>query len=78
MSTAPQSVVMSVQQFCEWSSIGRTKVYEEIATLDVGEANARLQEIYSVAIDPELVRQRVQEMREAGATVAGALSHGLV
>jgi excisionase family DNA binding protein len=32
MSTAPQSVVMSVQQFCEWSSIGRTKVYEEIAT----------------------------------------------
>jgi excisionase family DNA binding protein len=23
---------MSVQQFCEWSSIGRTKVYEEIAT----------------------------------------------
>lgn len=51
-----------------------TDIYEEIATLDVGEANARLQEIYSVAIDPELVRQRVQEMREAGATVAGALS----
>lgn len=23
---------MSVQQFCEWSSIGMTKVYEEIAT----------------------------------------------
>ncbi|MNH55807.1 hypothetical protein D3C73_75510 [compost metagenome] len=41
MPTATQPVVMSVQQFCEWSSIGRTKVYEEIAssrlkTLKVG------------------------------------------
>lgn len=32
MSTATLPVVMSVRQFCEWSSIGRTKVYEEIAT----------------------------------------------
>ncbi len=32
MPTATLPVVMSVQQFCEWSSIGRTKVYKEIAT----------------------------------------------
>ena len=49
-------------------------IYEEIASLDVASANARLQEVYAVQIDPELVRLRVQEMRESGATVAGALS----
>ena len=49
-------------------------IYEEIASLDVASANARLQEVCAVQIDPELVRLRVQEMRESGATVAGALS----
>lgn len=53
-----------------------TALYDEIATLDGTSpgANARLQEIYSAPIDPELVKQRVKEMRETGATVAGALS----
>lgn len=41
MTNTAQPVVMSIQQFCEWSSIGRTKVYEEIAncklrTLKIG------------------------------------------
>ncbi|MFT6563953.1 MAG: IMP dehydrogenase [Actinomycetes bacterium] len=51
-----------------------TALYDEIATMDLRAANARLQEIYAVPIRPELVRRRVQELRETGATVAGALS----
>ncbi len=49
-------------------------LFDEIATLDGVSANARLQEIYAAPIDPDLVKQRVKEMRETGATVAGALS----
>lgn len=49
-------------------------LYDEIATLDGASANARLQEIYASPIDPDLVQQRVKEMRSTGATVAGALS----
>ncbi len=49
-------------------------LFDEIATLDGASANARLQEIYAAPIDPDLVQQRVKEMRETGATVAGALS----
>ena len=32
MLPATQPAVMSIKQFCDWSSIGRTKVYAEIAT----------------------------------------------
>lgn len=49
-------------------------LFDEIATLDAATANARLQEIYAAPINPELVQQRVREMRETGATVAGSLS----
>lgn len=49
-------------------------LYDEIASLHGVGANARLQEIYAAPIDPELVKQRVTEMRATGATVAGALS----
>lgn len=51
-----------------------TALLEEIATMDVVGANIRLQEIYSAPIDPDLVTQRVREVRATGATVAGALS----
>ncbi|WP_273653933.1 GuaB3 family IMP dehydrogenase-related protein [Cellulomonas fimi] len=46
----------------------------EIATLDSARATARMQEIYSAPIQPELVSQRLKEVRAAGVTVAGALS----
>ncbi|XVX19435.1 GuaB3 family IMP dehydrogenase-related protein [Actinomycetota bacterium] len=46
----------------------------EIANLDPNVANARMQEIYSAPIQPELIAERLREVREAGVTVAGALS----
>jgi IMP dehydrogenase len=47
---------------------------EEVATLQDGGATRRMQEIYSAEIDPDLVTLRLREIREAGVTVAGALS----
>ena len=32
METRTSPALMSVQAFCAWASIGRTKVYEEIET----------------------------------------------
>ena len=49
-------------------------LYEEIASLDLAKANERLQQIYGQPIDPELIRERVAQLRSSGATVAGALS----
>jgi IMP dehydrogenase len=46
----------------------------EIATLDEGLAISRMQEIYDAPIEPELIAERLREIREAGVTVAGALS----
>ncbi|WP_020016184.1 GuaB3 family IMP dehydrogenase-related protein [Promicromonospora sukumoe] len=46
----------------------------EIAALPVGEATHRMQEIYSEPIKPELITQRLKEIRSAGVTVAGALT----
>ena len=46
----------------------------EIAALDGSTATARMQEIYAAPIIPELITQRLQEIRSAGVTVAGALS----
>ena len=46
----------------------------EIATLDPALATSRMQEIYAEPIRPELITQRVKEIRDAGVTVAGALS----
>lgn len=51
-----------------------TPLLEEIASLDAGRATARMQEIYAEPIRPELIRARIQEVRDAGVTVAGALS----
>jgi IMP dehydrogenase len=51
-----------------------TGLLEEIGTLDEAAATERLQEIYAAPIRPELIQQRLREMREAGVTVAGSLS----
>ena len=47
---------------------------EEISTLEDATANRRLQEIYQEPISPELVAERIREVRGAGVTVAAALS----
>ncbi|MET0714230.1 MAG: GuaB3 family IMP dehydrogenase-related protein [Mycetocola sp.] len=46
----------------------------EIRTLPEAKATARMQQIYSEPIKPELVTARLAEIRAAGVTVAGALS----
>jgi IMP dehydrogenase len=46
----------------------------EVAGLEGRRATARLQEIYSEPIKPELITARLQEMRDSGVTVAGSLS----
>jgi IMP dehydrogenase len=46
----------------------------EIASLEKAEATRRMQELYSQPIKPELVRDRLAEIRAAGVTVAGALT----
>ena len=48
----------------------------EIASLDEATATRRMQEIYAEDIKPELVTERLREVREAGVTVAGALTPG--
>ena len=47
---------------------------DEIADLDEASATRRLQEIYAKPIREELIVERIREIREAGVTVAGALS----
>ncbi len=49
-------------------------LYDEISNLDLATANSRLQQIYSEPIDPDLITERVKQLRGSGATVAGALS----
>ena len=51
-----------------------TALLEEIATLEPVEATRRMQEIYAEPIKPDLITQRLKEIRAAGVTVAGALS----
>src|SRR3954451_11966895 len=46
----------------------------EIATLDEAAAAQRMQEMYAEPIKPELVRDRLAEIRAAGVTVAGSLT----
>jgi len=46
----------------------------EVADLRGVDATRRLQEIYSEPIKAELITERLREVREAGVTVAGALS----
>ena len=52
-----------------------TPLLKELAALGNGPAAvARMREIYAEPIKPELIRDRVAEIREAGVTVAGSLS----
>jgi IMP dehydrogenase len=47
---------------------------EEVTAMQGDEATRRMQEIYTQPIDPGLITARLRQMREAGVTVAGALS----
>jgi len=46
----------------------------EIAALDPANATRRMQEIYAAPIRPELITERLGQIRDSGVTVAGALS----
>lgn len=50
------------------------KVLAEIAKLSPKDATKKLQQIYAEPIKPELIAERISQMREAGITVAGSLS----
>lgn len=47
---------------------------DEIAQLPADQATGRIQQIYAEPIKPELIVQRLHEIRDAGVTVAGTLS----
>lgn len=47
---------------------------KEIPTLEESRAHARMAEIYSEPVKPELIRDRIQQLRDAGVVAAGALS----
>ncbi|GAA2080298.1 GuaB3 family IMP dehydrogenase-related protein [Aeromicrobium tamlense] len=49
---------------------------EEIARIEPAQVTPRLQQIYSEPIKAELITARLQEIRDAGVTVAGSLSPG--
>lgn len=87
---APMDSVMSPQTAVQFGRLGGLGVldleglwtrYEdpteqlaEIAGLPEGEATRRMQELYSAPIDADLITQRLREVRDAGVTVAGALT----
>ena len=50
------------------------KLLDEVASIEGPLATKRLQEIYAEPIKAELITARLQQVREAGVTVAGALS----
>ena len=51
-----------------------TALFEEISRLPADVATERIQRIYAEPIKPELITKRLHEIRQAGVTVAGALS----
>ena len=51
-----------------------TPLLAEVAGLRGAEATQRMQEVYTEAIKPELITERLREIRAAGVTVAGSLS----
>jgi IMP dehydrogenase len=50
------------------------KLLEEISKLKDSEATARMQQIYAEPIKPELIRDRIAQIRAGGVTVSAALS----
>ena len=87
---APMDSVMSPQTAIAFGQLGGLPVldleglwtrYEspepllaEIAGLDPAEATSRMRELYAQPINPDLISLRLKESRDAGVTVAGALS----
>ena len=51
-----------------------TQQLNEIAKLSPEKATARMQQIYAEPVKAELIRDRIAQIRDAGVTVAGALS----
>jgi IMP dehydrogenase len=51
-----------------------TPLLAEVSELRGAQATRRMQEIYTEPIKPELITERVREIRDAGVTVAGSLS----
>lgn len=51
-----------------------TSLLAEISSLEPARATSRMQEIYEAEIQPELVAERLRQVRDAGVTVAGALT----
>lgn len=51
-----------------------TDLLSGIAQLESGDAVRRMQEVYAEPIKAELISERVRQVRDAGVTVAGALS----
>jgi len=49
-------------------------LFEEISKLDNDKATARMQQIYSEPIKPELINARINELKEAGVTACGSLT----
>jgi IMP dehydrogenase len=49
-------------------------LFEEIAQLDTDKATARMQQIYAEPIKPELVTQRIREIRDAGVVSCASLT----
>lgn len=58
-----------------WSRYEHPDQYlEEISDLEPEKATRRMQDIYSAPINPDLMVQRIQEMKAAGIITAGALT----
>ena len=49
-------------------------VFEEIATLAPEKATRRMQELYSEPLKPELIGQRIREIKEGGVTACASLT----
>ena len=49
-------------------------LFEEISKLDSDKATARMQQIYSEPIKPELITQRIKEIKDAGVTSCASLT----
>jgi IMP dehydrogenase len=49
-------------------------LFEEIATLEPDKATARMQQIYGEPIKPELIGQRIREIKDAGMVSCGSLT----
>ncbi len=51
-----------------------TPMFEEIASLAADQATRRMQEIYGKPVLPDLIGQRIAEMKQAGIVTAGSLT----